>query len=643
MMIFKYAAVIALASVLSACSGGGGGASKSVTNMTAAYSPDGTSKNITTTYSDGTSATTTLTGELTTPSYSADGSQKTLVYSYSDGSTHNGATLPGTLTNTAYSTDGSQELKTYTFPDTLSYTAKLEATGSQTNWANDHETKTITYSFADGNSHTYITTVLPATVAPVSNPAVYPADWSTGNSTIPVTPPTTTPKQDVYGDGYVKQVWEDGTAAKPFQQATLTPNGATGTGAINDPNANVLSPLSIAYDLRWGTPDAAGPAYVRTWFGSDGNAQAYTFPSALSIAGHRVSGQSSQNSGMTLGVPVSDVKAAWSQGWTGMGQNVLMIDAYPDPVNKPATLTQQQYIDYYTHGITTYLLASHYAPASNYYLFDGNDLNDNKAHSPATNAVATFQANSHGTLSTSVRSAAGFYFDVINISMGHNYYANDITNPSPTDVSKAFISDAPWTNYISKSIDGTYAIGFGAAGSANIYLTDAVVTKAAGNDSIVTGDDPLSYVMAYDPKIAPRLLLVGALDSDGKADPNGGQGTAKLASYSNQAGTDPNIQNRFLVASGLTPYISSGMAVDGANVSSGVGTSYAAPRVAGYAAILRQKFLNLTAASTANILLATARMDTLSCYSTAAGCPKDIYGQGEACLSRALAPVGYLR
>jgi hypothetical protein len=62
--------------------------------------------------------------------------------------------------------------------------------------------------------------------------------------------------------------------------------------------------------------------------------------------------------------------------------------------------------------------------------------------------------------------------------------------------------------------------------------------------------------------------------------------------------------------------------------------------VAGYAAIVRQKFPNLTGANTANVLLATARYDTLSCYPN---CDKAVYGQGEASLSRALAPVGYLK
>ena len=71
-----------------------------------------------------------------------------------------------------------------------------------------------------------------------------------------------------------------------------------------------------------------------------------------------------------------------------------------------------------------------------------------------------------------------------------------------------------------------------------------------------------------------------------------------------------------------------------------VGTSYAAPRVAGYVAILRSKFPNLNAEKSASIMLDTARYDTLSCNPN---CNPAIYGKGEASLSRALAPVGRLR
>lgn len=157
----------------------------------------------------------------------------------------------------------------------------------------------------------------------------------------------------------------------------------------------------------------------------------------------------------------------------------------------------------------------------------------------------------------------------------------------------------------------------------------------------MTADNELfSKTYAYNASIAPRLLIVGALDQAGFTN-----APTTIASYSNTAGTDLKIQNRFLVASGTTPFGNFDLAVDGNPVTAtgNEGTSYAAPRVAGYAAIVRQKFPNITGANTADIMLQTARYDTLGCYYTSQGCDRAIYGQGEVSLSRALAPVGLLQ
>jgi Subtilase family len=511
----------------------------------------------------------------------------------------------------------------------------------------DHVTVTGTYSFAGlGNVSLTGVVIEPLiTSAPVFTAANYPSNWTTGGT---ITPPSVSGAAGTYIDNTTPYS-AGGTASLPFRQATLTPNGATGASAINDPNAYVLAPTKGTYDLRWGTPDTAGPGYVATWYGASGTATSYTYPGAVSIAGRTVSGQSSSSSGMTLGVPVPDVKTAWNQGWTGKGQNILMIDGYPNPngSTKPASWTQTQFTDWYTHGITTYLLASRYAPGATMYVVDGNELYDQSVHEGVSNNITVYSDKSatHGNLNNSVRSNPGFYYDVVNISLGYNYWEKGITNPTTAQVNAAFADQQTWVNYYVNTINGNYgsfgnSLLDGGPGSVSAYLTDAVITKAAGNDSITTEKDPLSKGLASDTSINPRLLLVGALDSFGQINTTTGHGTATIASYSNTAGSDTTIQSRFLVASGGSPYTDTGVAINGTNVASGVGTSYAAPRVAGYAAIVRQKFPNLTAPKTADILLATARYDTLTCYPN---CDKTVYGQGEASLSRALAPVGYLK
>ena len=635
---FRLIVICILSLAVAACSGGGGGG-KTITGTSSSYSSDGATKTITTTYSDGTSSQQTLTGAPSDPAYS--GSQLSYKYSFSDGSKSPTQTLDiSTKTSESFSSDGTTKTVTYTLGNGKQVSFTLAGTLQSSSYIENGSKKTVSYLFAD-DTQPRSTTLTGTRTNPLSDAAVYPSNWTTtGTVTKPVTHALfySFPDQTTY-------TVEDGTSAKPFSQSNLTPNGAEATGAINDPNAYVNAPTKGTYNLQWGTPDPAGPGYVTKWFGTNENAGTYTFPSSFTVAGRTISGQSSLSSGATLATPTTEVKDAWTKGWTGKGQNILMLDGYPNPdgSTRPPSWTQDDFNSWYRHGITTYLIANRYAQGAQFYLVDGNGLFDGKAHVPSDNTVPTFQATTHGNLGSSVRSNPGFYFDVVNISLGYNYWQKGITNPTPTQVNDAFIAQSYWTGVVDNNLNGSTTLNYGATGSTNLYLTDAVITKAAGNDTITTEKDPLSYKLAYDNLVASRLLLVGALSSTGSSV----DAPRVIASYSNLAGTDLNLQSRFLTALGGSPYDDNDLAIDGANIARGVGTSYAAPRVAGYVAIVRQKFPNLTAPNTADIMLSTARYDTLSCYGSGSGptggCDKAIYGQGEASLSRALAPVGYLR
>ena len=115
---------------------------------------------------------------------------------------------------------------------------------------------------------------------------------------------------------------------------------------------------------------------------------------------------------------------------------------------------------------------------------------------------------------------------------------------------------------------------------------------------------------------ATSAIYVGALSKNGAP-----TAKASLANYSNTAGTDLTTQNQFIV-----------VGVD--NSKTGLsGTSFAAPVISGYAAILGSKFTQASPTDITNQLLSTARIDTVVKYNPAT------YGRGEASLSRALAPV----
>jgi subtilisin family serine protease len=147
----------------------------------------------------------------------------------------------------------------------------------------------------------------------------------------------------------------------------------------------------------------------------------------------------------------------------------------------------------------------------------------------------------------------------------------------------------------------------------------AVVSKAAGNDAVPIGSANASGNVDYlnmALKGTASAIYVGALSSNGTPTQR-----ASLASYSNTAGADAAVQRQFLV-----------VGVAGNNTGL-YGTSFAAPVVTGYAAILGSKFRSATPTQVTNQLLATARTDTVTNYSASR------YGRGEASLSRALAPV----
>jgi len=148
----------------------------------------------------------------------------------------------------------------------------------------------------------------------------------------------------------------------------------------------------------------------------------------------------------------------------------------------------------------------------------------------------------------------------------------------------------------------------------------AVVSKAAGNDYGTAVGQPNSsgHVDYLNRDLIGKqsALFVGALNKNGSV-----TSPASLASYSNIAGADAAVQKQFVVV---------GVESDKTGLA---GTSFAAPIVSGYAAILGSKFNSATPTQITNQLLNTARQDTIHNYNPAS------HGRGEASIFRALAPV----
>jgi subtilisin family serine protease len=147
----------------------------------------------------------------------------------------------------------------------------------------------------------------------------------------------------------------------------------------------------------------------------------------------------------------------------------------------------------------------------------------------------------------------------------------------------------------------------------------AIVAKAAGNDAVAVGAANRQGDVDYLNRAligTQTTIFVGALSKNGTT-----SAPASLAPYSNYAGSDAAVQQNFLV-----------VGVEGSKTGL-YGTSFAAPIVSGYAAILGSKFRKAKPTQITNQLLNTARTDTIANYSAA------VHGRGEASIHRALAPV----
>lgn len=147
----------------------------------------------------------------------------------------------------------------------------------------------------------------------------------------------------------------------------------------------------------------------------------------------------------------------------------------------------------------------------------------------------------------------------------------------------------------------------------------AVVSKAAGNAGVVIGAPNAAGNVDYlgvALKGAASAIFVGALTTHGST-----AAPASLARYSNRPGNDPVLQRQFLTV---------GVLGDKTGLN---GTSFGAPIISGYSAILGSKFTQSTPTQIVNQLLNTARKDTIASYNAAT------HGRGEASLTRALAPV----
>ena len=354
------------------------------------------------------------------------------------------------------------------------------------------------------------------------------------------------------------------------------------------------------------------------------------YSNGITFLHRRIEGPTDGDPAIEVPEPPQDVRQAWRDGWTGEDVDILVIDSF-------GVAGRIFLDDSGTHGYTVVMSALEIAPNAQFSALE--------AGLPGDGTTYRQGGVRGGTQSTQ--------FDVINISFGLES-----------------LGRAPTTDEVTAEQSGS---GFqDLLGVASAYLTntgDAVIAFASGNEDADAGHYADAIALIDHDSTGPRVLIVGALDRYARATNPQSQTNistnAQLADYSNHAGGNLAVQSRFLVEYGGTPYGETAFLCDAA-VSSSIGcsnlqrldtispflsgtlgTSFAAPRVAGFAALVRHKFPSLSGQQTASILLDTATTEGLACHTgemrKSASCAPSDYGQGRVDIGRALAPTGVLR
>ena len=189
-----------------------------------------------------------------------------------------------------------------------------------------------------------------------------------------------------------------------------------------------------------------------------------------------------------------------------------------------------------------------------------------------------------------------------------------------------------WTSL--KSYEDNSSISATFSWTEGTKTVNAMYVIASGNEGAACSSGDLvncNYLAALallDSDIGDQSIIVGATDTV--------SGTKTIWSSSNRAGV---MKDRFIVADGGCGYKYYSGSGAGTEIK---GTSCAAPKVSGAAAIVKSKFPNLSAADLSDILLLTADKDIDDNGVDDFSSTSTVYGRGELDLPSALSPVGNL-
>ena len=454
----------------------------------------------------------------------------------------------------------------------------------------------------------------PPTVVVPTTPPAKPVPPMVVVPTIP--PPIVTPRQAI------EIIVRNPTGINdPYFRSTCVP-GAMGVGCYTDSNHNLVNVVDVGRSV-----------YRR----------------GVTAFNRRIEGPRISDPSLWVPNPPRDVRTAWREGWAGRGANILVMDDFQafGEVGGPAGQDDPRGI----HGYAVTMSARQIANRATFYGLEAGLVGDPPRYPGRT----TYRQGGLRHRFSNVEVTGSIpNMQVVNMSF----------SPSPVDPST---TPAEFERELIRRTNNPRFRDV--AGIANTPLSqalaDAVITKSAGNHGVDSMRSIANAVLISTriPTTRNRALIVGALDRFARTSTMGENDSvssqALMASYSSFAGGSPEMQARFLVEYGGSPYEEHSYLCDASRRPSchnlqligdphtEAGTSFAAPRVAGFAALVRGKFLNLSGEQTAKILLDTATTAGLACHTgsarKSATCAKNIYGQGRVDITGALSPIGKLQ
>lgn len=373
--------------------------------------------------------------------------------------------------------------------------------------------------------------------------------------------------------------------------------GGGGGGEVNTPSS-VAPPASTNSGAS--TPAPSTPAYAAQMTPADGTP--YVSASEQGQRSARDDGEYRQRYGSTEYV---HALAAYDSGWTGKGVTVGQIDdgidtANPEFAGRISSLSKD-----FGHTVST---AADGSKTSMDRGAIGDALSDH-----GTEVASVIAANRNGS------GVQGLAYDaqIAVLRVSDADYAAKTEAYTSTNIAAALdYAGSSGIKVINSSVNvaGTYLDPRQVAAIGRFGDTGGLIVSSAGNGSAAA--PPETKVLSSDQ--LRTYLFVGSIDVTGTG--------WQISSYSNRAGA---AADRYVVAPGQML-----VATNGGNgaVAIGTGTSFAAPVVTSLAALILQKWPQLTGRQAGDIILSTARdIGDAGVDAT--------YGHGLVDFQAALAPV----